>query len=114
MQVLCKIDGSKVVARSRQPKRLSFGRTRQERSGRWSAAYLHHGSLHRAVATFPTKQSAVAWLDDEAHLIDLDRRTPGTWTPPADRATKAAAARLTFLDYAKAWLAQRTIAPRTR
>lgn len=99
---------------TRQPKRLSFGRTRQERSGRWSAAYRHRGVLHRAVATFPTKQSAVAWLDGEAHLIDLDRRTPGTWTPPADRATKAAAAHLTFREYAKAWLAQRNIAPRTR
>ncbi|MDA4108155.1 tyrosine-type recombinase/integrase [Mycolicibacterium holsaticum] len=96
------------------PRRLAFGRARQERSGRWSAAYLHHGVLHRAVATFPTKQAATSWLDGEQHLIELDRRTPGTWTPPAERATKAAAARLTLRGYAKPWLEQRNISRRTR
>lgn len=102
------------MGRTKQPRRLSFGRTRQERSGRWSAAYLHRGVLHRALATFPTKQSAVAWLDDEAHLIDLDRRTAGTWTPPADRAAKVAAKQLTLRSYATTWLEHRSVAPRTR
>ncbi|MBI3213142.1 MAG: site-specific integrase [Mycobacterium sp.] len=102
------------MVRTKQPRRLSFGRARQERSGRWSAGYLHHGKMHRALATFPSKQSAVAWLDEEAHLIDLDRRTPGTWTPPAVRATKAAANQLALRDYAETWLEHRNIAPRTR
>ena len=62
--------------------RRSFGRLRQRGSGRWQASYLHHGRLHYAPATFPTKDSGTAWLDNERHLIDLDRRTPGTWTPP--------------------------------
>lgn len=102
------------MARTKQPRRLSFGRTRQERSGRWSAAYLHRGVLHRALATFPTKQSAAAWLNDEAHLIDLDRRTAGTWTPPSERAAKAAATQLTLRSYATTWLEHRNIAPRTK
>ena len=101
-------------ARRQEPKRQPFGRIRQERSGRWSAGYLHHGVLHRAPATFPTKQSAVAWLAGERHLIELDRITPGTWTPPAERAARAAAERLTLRAYATTWLAHRTIAPRTR
>lgn len=74
-----------------EPKRQAFGRIRQERSGRWSAAYLHHGVLHRAPATFPTKASGQRWLEDERDLIDLDRRNLGVWTPPAERARRATA-----------------------
>ncbi|MGV1005459.1 MAG: tyrosine-type recombinase/integrase [Candidatus Nanopelagicales bacterium] len=98
----------------KQPQRLSFGRTRQERSGRWSAAYRHHGVMHRPADTFPSKQSAVSWLDNERHLIELDRITPGTWTAPAQRAAALAAANLTFEDYAEKWLAHRAVSRRTR
>ena len=98
----------------KQPQRLSFGRARQERSGRWSAAYRHHGVMHRPTDTFPSKQSAVSWLDNERHLIELDRITPGTWAPPAQRAAALAAASLTFEEYATKWLAQRNVSRRTR
>ena len=98
----------------KQPQRLSFGRTRQERSGRWSAAYRHHGVMHRPTDTFPSKQSAVSWLDNERHLIELDRITPGTWAPPAQRAAALAAATLTFEEYATKWLTQRNVSRRTR
>lgn len=94
----------------KQPSRLSFGRTRQERSGRWSAAYLHHGVLHRPPATFPTKQSAVAWLDGERRLINNDN-----WTSPAERAARRQAERLTLRDYSRSWLDAKTkLARRTR
>ncbi|CAM3283546.1 site-specific integrase [Mycobacterium intermedium] len=96
------------------PKRQAFGRIRQERSGRWSAAYLHNGVLHRAPATFPTKASGQRWLEDERDLIDLDRRNLGVWTPPAERARKAATANMTLRTYAQTWLEQRNIARRTR
>lgn len=98
----------------KSPQRLSFGRTRQERSGRWSAAYRHHGEMHRPPDTFPSKQSAVAWLDNERHLIELDRITQGTWNPPARRAAALAAAGLTLEDYAREWLAHRAVSRRTR
>lgn len=101
-------------AKRGQPKRQPFGRIRQERSGRWSAAYLHHGVLHRAPATFPTKTSGQRWLEDERDLIDLDRRNLGVWTPPAERTAKAAATKLTLRAYAKPWLEQRNISRRTR
>ncbi|MGV0645073.1 tyrosine-type recombinase/integrase [Mycolicibacterium sp. XJ2546] len=94
--------------------RRAFGRLRQLPSGRWQASYPHRGDVYTAPATFPTKSSAEHWLKSEDDLIDLDRRTPGTWSPPAERATKAEAARLTFRKYAEGWLAQRNIAPRTR
>jgi integrase len=102
------------IGKHQQSKRQPFGRIRQERSGRWSAAYLHHGVMHRAPATFPTKTSGQRWLEDERDLIDLDRRNLGVWTPPADRAAKATAAKLTLRDYAKPWLKNRNISWRTR
>jgi hypothetical protein len=43
--------------------------------------------LHRAAATFPNKQSAERWLQDEQDMLDLDRRKPGSWTPPGQRVT---------------------------
>lgn len=94
--------------------RRGFGRLRQRGSGRWQASYLHHGALHYAPATFPTKDSGASWLQNERDLIDLDRRKPGTWTPPAERVTKAAARKLTLRDYAKPWLQHRNLSPRTR
>ncbi|WP_373202351.1 tyrosine-type recombinase/integrase [Mycobacterium marinum] len=94
--------------------RRGFGRLRQRGSGRWQASYLHHGALHYAPATFPTKDSGSSWLQNERDLIDLDRRKPGTWTPPAERVTKAAARKLTLRDYAKPWLQHRSLSPRTR
>lgn len=98
------------AARSRR----GFGRLRQRGSGRWQASYLHHGALHYAPATFPTKDSGASWLQNERDLIDLDRRKPGTWIPPAERVTKAAARKLTLRDYAKPWLQHRSLSPRTR
>ncbi|MCH9729528.1 MAG: site-specific integrase [Actinomycetia bacterium] len=94
--------------------RRQFGRLRQLPSGRWQASYPHRGTVHKAVATFPTKSSASHWLQGEADLIDLDRRTPGAWTSPIERETKATAAKLTLRDYAKPWLDHRNISRRTR
>lgn len=98
-----------------QPRtRRNFGRLRERGSGRWQASYRHHGQLHYAAATFPTKESGSAWLQNEQDLIDLDRRNPGTWTPPADREAARHAASLTLKDYATRWLGQLSIARRTR
>lgn len=101
-------------AKTQARTRRGFGRLRQRSSGRWQASYIHRGALHYAAATFPTKSAGGAWLQGEQDLIDLDARQPGTWTPPADRATKAAAARLTFKGYADTWMTQRKLAPKTR
>ena len=95
--------------------RRSFGRLRQLPSGRWQASYLHNGVVFKALATFPTKSSAGHWLQAEADLIDLDRRRPGEWTPPAERAVRRQAEKLTLRTYAKTWLDNKTkLARRTR
>lgn len=95
--------------------RRQFGRLRQLPSGRYQAGYLHNGAVYKAPATFPTKSSAGHWLQAEEDLIDLDRRNPGTWTPPAERAAKRQAEKLTLRTYAKTWLdAKSKLARRTR
>lgn len=95
--------------------RRSFGRLRQLPSGRWQASYLHNGAVFKAATTFPTKSSAGHWLQAEEDLIDLDRRRPGEWTPPAERAAKRQAEKLTLRAYSKTWLANKTkLARRTR
>ncbi|NDJ91471.1 tyrosine-type recombinase/integrase [Mycolicibacter kumamotonensis] len=100
-----------MAAQRPQPQRTrrGFGQLRKRDSGRWTVNYTHNGQLWRAPATFPNKDSATAWLHDERKLIDL-----GTWTPPADRAKKATAKKLTLGEYATTWLAQRNITSRTR
>jgi integrase len=95
--------------------RRQFGRLRQLPSGRHQASYLHNGAVYKAPATFPTKGSAVHWLQAEADLIELDRRNPGTWSPPAERAARREAEKLTLRDYAKTWLENKTkLSRRTR
>ncbi|MCV7223628.1 tyrosine-type recombinase/integrase [Mycolicibacterium elephantis] len=95
--------------------RRQFGRLRQRASGRWQAGYLHNGVVYNAPATFPTKSSAVAWLEDERELIELDRRNPGTWAPPAERAARRQAEKLTLHSYSTTWLDNKTkLARRTR
>jgi integrase len=95
--------------------RRAFGRLRQRDSGRWQASYVHRGVVYAALATFPTKASAVAWLEDERELIELDRRNPGTWSPPAERAARRQAEKLTLRAYSKTWLDNKTkLARRTR
>lgn len=95
--------------------RRSFGRLRQERSGRWSAAYkAPTGVLVKGATTFRTEDAARGWLNDERKLIDL-----GEWTPPEHRGQRKRRAVVLFRDYAASWLDSRTVKgqplkPRTR
>lgn len=95
--------------------RRSFGRLRQERSGRWSAAYkAPTGVLVKGATTFRTEDAARGWLNDERKLIDL-----GEWTPPEHRGQRKRQAAVLLNDYAASWLDTRTVKgqplkPRTR
>ena len=83
--------------------RRGFGRLRQERSGRWSAAYTGPDmQLHRAPWTFEYKDGAIAWLNGERKLIDLD-----AWTSPEERAVTKKTTGQTFGEFADDWLANR-------
>jgi integrase len=90
--------------------RRPFGRLRQFRSGRWKASYTHDGKLWEAPHTFAARIDAEAWLTDRRREIDR-----GLWSPPASgeqinlAARRRKATTVTFGDYAKRWLATRTV-----
>lgn len=85
-------------------KRRGFGRIRQERSGRYSAAYIGpDAKLHKAPRTFATKIDAEGWLAAERRKIDL-----GTWGA-VERSDG-----VTLRAYAARWIEQRQLRPRTR
>lgn len=89
-----------------------FGNIRRLKSKRWQAWYRYEGQPYTAPDTFDTKMDAEAWLVDERRLL-----ASGDWTPPKARLEAARAAKteaVTFEDYARAWLAHRTLKPRTR
>lgn len=85
-------------------KRRGFGRIRQERSGRYSAAYVGPDTkLHRATRTFAAESDAEGWLAIERRKIDL-----GTWGA-VERSDG-----ITLRAYAARWIEQRSLRPRTR
>lgn len=98
--------------------RRSFGRIRKcQPSGRYQASYIGpDDKLHKAPETFAAKIDAEGWLTDRRREIDRE-----LWSPPATAEQKKAkkAAEVRFEDYAKKWLANRTVKgrplrPRTR
>ncbi len=85
-------------------RRRGFGRIRQERSGRYSAAYTGpDAKLHRAPRTFAVESDAEGWLAIERRKIDL-----GTWGS-VERSDG-----ITLRAYADRWIEQRQLRPRTR
>ncbi|VBA60525.1 tyrosine-type recombinase/integrase [Mycobacterium attenuatum] len=85
-------------------KRRGFGRIRQERSGRFSAAYIGPDTkLHRAPRTFAAESDAEGWLAIERRKIDL-----GTWGA-VERSDG-----ITLRAYADKWIEERQLRPRTR
>ncbi|MCV7381650.1 site-specific integrase [Mycobacterium alsense] len=85
-------------------KRRGFGRIRQERSGRYSAAYIGpDAKLHHAPRTYATESDAEGWLAGERRKIDL-----GTWGA-VERSDG-----ITLRAYTAKWIEQRHLRPRTR
>ena len=85
-------------------KRRGFGRIRQERSGRYSAAYIGpDAKLHHAPRTYATESDAEGWLAIERRKMDL-----GTWGA-VERSDG-----ITLATYADKWIGQRQLRPRTR
>jgi integrase len=85
-------------------RRRGFGRIRQERSGRYSAAYIGPDTkLHRASRTYATESDAEGWLAIERRKIDL-----GTWGA-VERSDG-----VTLRAYAARWIEQRQLRTRTK
>ena len=90
--------------------RRGWGKVRKLPSGRWQSSYVGPDlQRHSAAKTFTAKVDAEGWLTDERRLIEQDR-----WSPPKTRATERVAEVLTVHDYAKRWIAERNVRPRTR
>jgi integrase len=88
-------------ARRRNPR--GWGKVRQLPSSRFQASYLDAtGTRRNAPATFGSRLAAEAWLARQRAALDA-----GTWRDP-----QAGAA--TFAGYARTWLADRELKPRTK
>lgn len=82
-----------------------FGQIRKLPSGRYQARYTGPDGLrHTAPSTYEARDDAVAWLRAERPLVE----SPETWEPPKVRSAKARV-RLTFGEYAEAWLVARKV-----
>ena len=87
--------------------RRTFGKIRKLPNGRYQASYMGPDGRRRFAPTrFQTKLDAEAWLTDRNREISR-----GEWE--AERTDKSTRAVL-FGEYAKAWLAYRTLEDRTR
>jgi integrase len=85
-------------------RRRGFGRIRQERSGRYSAAYIGPDTkLHKSHRTYAEESDAEGWLAGERRKIDL-----GTWGS-VERSDG-----ITLRAYTDRWIEQRQLRPRTR
>ena len=106
-----------VRAQGNQARKRSFGQLTVMRSGRVQARYTGpDGDLHTAHSTFEDRDAATMWLHSERRLIE---DAPERWTPPRARAAAAKVKRMTFGEYAAAWLPARKtkgrpLADRTR
>ncbi|WP_246306199.1 tyrosine-type recombinase/integrase [Allobranchiibius huperziae] len=90
-------------------RKRGFGQISKQRSGRLQARYTGPDlQLHTAPHTFALRLDAEAWLADERRSIVAD-----TWTPPANRRL-AQLGPVIFATYARAWLIERDLKPRTR
>lgn len=82
-----------------------FGQVRKLPSGRYQARYTGPDGLrHTAPSTYEARDDAEAWLRAERPLTE----NPETWEPPKLRAARASK-RLTFGEYAEAWLVGRKV-----
>ncbi|CAA79409.1 MULTISPECIES: tyrosine-type recombinase/integrase [Mycobacteriaceae] len=91
--------------------RRGWGSLKTQRSGRIQASYVNpqDGVRYYALQTYDNKMDAEAWLAGEKRLIEME-----TWTPPQDRAKKAAASAITLEEYTRKWLVERDLADGTR
>lgn len=98
------------MTRPKTRDRRGWGAIRKLPSGRYQASYVGPDLMrHTAPVTYTAKMDAEHWLANERRLIELD-----TWTPPAARAAEKTAKSTTLAEYARTWIEQRNVKPRTR
>ncbi|GAB3253406.1 site-specific integrase [Alteromonas gracilis] len=91
-----------------------FGQVRKLPSGRYQARYTGpDGHRHAAPTTFEDIDAARKWLLGERADVERAKAEGVDWVAPKVRAERDRT-RLTFDLYARTWLQQRTLKPRTR
>jgi integrase len=89
-----------------------WGHIRKLPSGRFQASYMDPNAKevrHYSPITYTAREDAEHWLTNERRSIEL-----GTWVAPALRHAEAKVKAETVADYAKRWIAERKLRPRTR
>ncbi|ATN87034.1 tyrosine-type recombinase/integrase [Mycobacterium phage Anselm] len=91
--------------------RRSWGSLRTQRSGRVQASYVSpvDGQRYWGPRNYDNRMDAEAWLAGEKRLIDMEQ-----WTPPTERAKKAAANAITVEEYIERWIDERDSAESTK
>jgi len=89
-----------------------WGHIRKLPSGRFQASYMDPNAKevrHYASMTYTAREDAEHWLINERRSMELKR-----WVAPALRRAEAKMKSETVADYAKRWIAERKLRPRTR
>lgn len=87
-----------------------WGAIRRLPSGRLQASYIGpDGTRHYAPSTFDDRDAAVFWLARERRRVEAEE-----WTSPKDRARAELNRSLTLEEYARTWIEERELSPRTR
>ena len=93
-----------------QPNRRSWGHIRKRASGRFQASYVGPDLVrYWAPQTYTAKLDAEGWLRDERRMIEHDE-----WVSPRKRVAEVRAQHITLAEYAKTWIEERNVKPRTR
>jgi integrase len=98
------------IAMPGRTNRRGWGHIRKRPGGQFQASYVGPDLVrHCAPKTFTAKMDAEGWLRDERRLIER-----GEWTSPKKRVAEVVAQHVTLAEYAKTWIEQRNVKPRTR
>ena len=90
--------------------RRGWGHIRKRPGGKFQASYIGPDLVrHCAPKTFTAKMDAEGWLRDERRMIER-----GDWTSPEKRVAEMVAQHITLAEYARTWIEQRAVKPRTR
>src|SRR5215831_13149184 len=90
-------------------------RRQTTKSARYQASFVGPDlRRHFAPVTFESRLNAERWLMREKEIIERCAVAGESWSPPGERKTAQKAQALAMGQYAKDWISQRKLKPRTR
>jgi hypothetical protein len=91
------------------------GHIRKLESGRFQASFIRPDlKRYNGPRPFDSKMLAEGWLAREREMIMMSDSGGQRWVSPVERRTRAAVRGQTVESYAKDWIENRNLAPRTR